>query len=460
MPNWGFIDNATATAPLDVLAELLATRHANAREKFKDEGDLLDRSVKASDAGVRVGDLKLRESTRNDALSKEQKDEQNFQNLISEAQAKAPWMVPVLKAQRYGKVNVSPEDATVSPEQQRAQKAADEATKASTALKNAQALKGAPEYSDLHPKPVATEPDLFAGVGGGNPASPHTSSAPAMPTRAATGGFDIRSARPISSHGTGAPSQPAPVNAPAQTGKNESFLQSLPPDLASRVKAIDSGQYPVPTGKALADPIVRRDFDLARRYDPSLELLNYGNRAATQKAFTTGSQGNTKSDLNAVIGHIAALDSGIEGLNNFGGAIGLPLNWVKNNVLRGGASQDPKLKSFDVNANLASDELSRVYTGAGGARGDREDMRGQFGMNDSPESLRAAIGKSLELLTSKLKSKDTQYAQGMGGNRIMLDMLDPDVRKTYEELMKKYGLLEGASAPNVVRYDINGQVIK
>lgn len=418
MAGWGLVGSATANAPLQTLEELIAsqqmkdeaTRKAaiEQRKLGQDDQRIGIDAQRAGFEGQRVG---LERDKFIDTQTQRSAEDQAFESLLAEAQKSQPWLVPVLKAKRAAGVALSPVDAVMSPEAQRTQQLSDDAAKQATALKNAQALRGTPTYGELHPKKPAVEVDPFLATG------------PVL------SGFSGPNAQQTSGVGRDG------------GATDEAFLKTLPPQLAIKVKMLADGTFPVPTGAALKDPGLQQAIILAKRYDPSFEGANYANRAATQQAFTKGKQGDTIANINSVLGHIAGLDKSVEGLRNFDfGPASSSVNWLKNAIFRGGQANDPDINSFEENANLASSELSKVYTGSEGSQADRANARAPFSQYGAPESNKAAIKKALELLTSKLHSVEDQYQRGMGGKRFTVrELMSPEARDAYDSLMKKYG---------------------
>jgi hypothetical protein len=173
MSGWGLVGSRTASAPLETLEELIAgqamkdeamrKQAIEQRKLSQDDARIgIDRQ-RAGYEGERVG----LDYGKFDADQKlKAKEQQDFDNLITEAAKSQPWLVPVLKARKMAGVSVSTQDAAMSPEAQHTQNLGDDAAKAAAAaaataatdarrLKDAKDLKATPSYDDLHPKPNA-----------------------------------------------------------------------------------------------------------------------------------------------------------------------------------------------------------------------------------------------------------------------------------------------------------------
>lgn len=140
MAGWGLVGSATANAPLNTLEDIIAAQALKdeamrkaaieQRKLGQDDARIGIDAQRAGYEGQRVGlDMEKFGAERTDKT----KDQQDFDNLIAEAQKSQPWLVPVLKARRIANVSVTPQDAAMSPEAQHTQQLEDEAAKAAAA---------------------------------------------------------------------------------------------------------------------------------------------------------------------------------------------------------------------------------------------------------------------------------------------------------------------------------------
>ncbi len=490
MSGWGLLGAATAQAPQETLEEIIAAQAMkdDARRKQAIE----QRKLGQDDAriGVDQGGLKLRQDEFTAARTDKDNQRQQLQTMIDAASKdpKTQYLVPVFQAKMAG-LETSPVNAdtfAMSPAERHTQLIADETAKAAAVAASQEkarqeefahqdALHAAPTFRDAHPKPEPRVFDPFtmtwSGGTTGSAGSAGAATAPQAggnvlrgfkPSVAPSGGVsaatgaqqpNVRDLIAVSHAPTGAPS-PNPQSAGGQpqsptVGReggdiDQAKLDAVTkqnPRLGQMTKMFINGTFPVPTGNALKDPTIGTAMLLAGQIDPSFEGANYATRAKTQERFTSGDEGKTVANINSVIGHIAGLDDSVNnGLRNWDlGAASWPVNWIKNNLFRGGAANDGGLNAFDENANLASGELSKVYTGSAGGEGDRANARAPFGENNAPSSNKAAIKKALDLLKSKMDSMENQYQSGMGSRRFSVKgLLSPEARSAFDSLMEKY----------------------
>lgn len=414
--NWGLIDHATAAAPMEALAQIIAQAKAQEEERFKRAGEVQTRDIAMRGAAVNEGQLGLQRDKFGAEQATNAKSDQEFEQAIAAA---PDWQKPVLRLQRVG-VKWTPKDAIMSPDQQHTQELQDETAKAAAASAAREA-----EYQrgEADKVKAAAQQHVYRmqerGAGKEAPFDPFTST-PQM--RGVTIG---------SGHTT-----PVNPSASAQTATDEDFLKSLPQPLAIKVKMLADGTFPMPTGAALKDPGLQQAIVLAKRYDPSFEGANYATRAATQKDFTSGSTSKDINSLNTAIQHVANLDKSVEGLSNFGGFL-TPLNYVKN--FAGSALGNPEISRFNVDRKRVGSEIVGAYDKGGGSVADREAAKDDFSVYGAPAANKAAISETIKLLKGKIASIEDQYQRGMGSKRFSVrDIMSPEARQAYEDLLKKY----------------------
>lgn len=235
----------------------------------------------------------------------------------------------------------------------------------------------------------------------------------------------------------------APTNPTGQA-----VLDSVPPQIASQVKALAEGRMQFPSGFALKSPYWQSMLSLVSQYDPSFDAVNYNARANTRKDFTSGKSAQQVNALNTVVGHLSELSDKADALGNGSTPF---VNSVKNWISRQGGSQ--KVTNFETAKQAVADELTRVYRQAGGSEQDIKSWEQSLNAANSPEQLHGAFATISDLLESKLNALQNQYSQGMGTNAVQ--MITPQARQALDKLA-------GKSAPATkgrVVYDINGNVV-
>lgn len=241
-----------------------------------------------------------------------------------------------------------------------------------------------------------------------------------------------------------------PDVAPGQ--KNEDFLKTLSPPIASQVKALADGRMAFPSGFALRSPYWQNLLQAVAKYDPSFDAVNYNARAKTRADFTSGKAAQQVNAINTVIGHLSNLSDAAEALHNSD----IPtFNQLANLVSR--ATGSPKVTNFDTIKKAVSDEVTRVWRQSGGSERDIEAAQKNLDASGSPAQLRGAIATYADLLQSKLGSLNEQYRQGMGTDKV--DMVTPAAAQTLQKLEQRAGRQPAQAQPTTApRYQVGDKV--
>jgi hypothetical protein len=241
------------------------------------------------------------------------------------------------------------------------------------------------------------------------------------------------------------------------------------------VKMILEGRYPVPTGRAATDPKWQAALAAAAAQDPNFNAADYHTRYSTRQSFTgQGKNALNITAINTSLGHIGELASKIDGLGNTPfPAVNSVKNWFET------STGDNRVTNFDTDKKAVASELVRVFRQAGGAESDVKDFQKQLDAAQSPEQLKGATQEMVKLLTSRLDSLAEQYKNGLGQEKSGIEFLTPKAQKVYSRVMgvpvdvvnpRGSGQSSAtsqtspgrppAAAPNVIRYDAQGNRIK
>jgi hypothetical protein len=232
-----------------------------------------------------------------------------------------------------------------------------------------------------------------------------------------------------------------PDVAPGQ--KNEDFIKTLPPPVASQVKALAEGRMAFPQGAALRSDYWQNMLQNVAKYDPSFDAVNYNARSKTRADFTSGKAAQQVNAINTVIGHLSGLSDAAEALNNSD----IPaFNSIANSISK--ATGSPKVTNFDTIKKAVSDEVTRVWRQSGGSEADIQAAQKNLDASGSPAQLRGAIATYADLLESKLGSLNEQYRQGMGTDKI--DMITPGAQKALDAIEKRAGRAPAPASGRVV----------
>ncbi len=232
---------------------------------------------------------------------------------------------------------------------------------------------------------------------------------------------------------TVAPYQPpATANAPASDLTGEDFLKTLPPGMASQVKAIVEGRQQPPGGFALKSPAIQAMLQAAAQYEPGFDLTKWTARAAGHKDFYGGGKSaEMVRAANQTIHHVGALIDSMDKLNNTQypqyNAIG---NYVNKEILGTGA-----VTEFLPNAHAVAEEMSKVFKGANLSDAEIRQWEASLNPNMSPEQQRAAVGKLVQLLNGSLEALENKRRSSLGD--ALADQKGPLLDDKSKETMKK-----------------------
>ena len=259
---------------------------------------------------------------------------------------------------------------------------------------------------------------------------------------------------------TGADAQAAPAAQPATalpataggtqaSGKNDAYLGTLDPSIASQVKAISEGRMALPSGFAMRTPYWQQVMRDVANYDPSFDQANAPARFAARKSFTSGPDAANLTSINTVVGHLDTLNGAIAKLRNFTG-LGTTLNPVANAIA--GASDPAYQKAraaYDAARGTVAAELVKTLSGSAGAVHDRQYWLDQFDPDKSPDALKQAVQTAGDLIDSRLEPMRNKYQQAMGTTEDPFQTLYPGASVKLAHLR---GTAPSAVAPSTPQY--------
>lgn len=219
----------------------------------------------------------------------------------------------------------------------------------------------------------------------------------------------------------------AGAGTPGATG--DAFLQTLPPNVATQVKALAEGRMAFATGAGMRSPYWQQMVQLVGQYDPQFDAVNYQARAATRKDFTSGKSAMNIKSLNTAIGHAGTLNDQIDGTASTSLT---PLNYVENQVKTMTGNPGPTV--FKQTAQALASELTTAFRGQGGAESDVVRNLQALSENASAAQKKAVLKNAVDLLQSRLESVGDQYNHGMGTTADPLTLLNPHAASTFSKL--------------------------
>jgi hypothetical protein len=184
-----------------------------------------------------------------------------------------------------------------------------------------------------------------------------------------------------------------------------------------------------PTGAALRSRETQELIAAASQFDPTLDAANAATRVATRKDFTSGQAAKNITSINTALGHLGTLWTSAQALNNGGFR---QWNRLANAVVT--ETGDPRVKDFTISRDAVANELMRVFRGSGGSLAEIEEWKKNIDAADSPDQLRAEIGKGVDLLNSRLEAMGEQYTKGMSTSADPLTFLTPHAQAVFNAL--------------------------
>lgn len=245
-------------------------------------------------------------------------------------------------------------------------------------------------------------------------------------------------APPVPTDAAGVAGTPSATPVGTQGPAGDDFLKTLPPGIASEVKAYAEGRRPFPTGMSYAklQPLIA----MVGQYDPTFDAGNYNARNKARSDFTSpnGTGGKTINSLNTAVGHLDELAKAAEALKNgnvqrwnqFANALQTEFGWTGKT-------------DFDTIAPKVADEVERLWRGSGGSEGSIERTLGSLNSNMAPDQIRSAIGKSAALIESKLSTTEQQRDQVLGAFGKDIQVVFPKSRATLDRLQGKSAAATG-----------------
>jgi hypothetical protein len=255
----------------------------------------------------------------------------------------------------------------------------------------------------------------------------------------------------------GGPAAPVTI-APNSKVHGDDYLKSVPANMAATVKGVASGNVMLPPF-ALKTPYWQQVLQHTLNYDPSFNAADYNTRARTRQDWATGKMGVNITALNTALGHGGEVMNDVSKLNNSGGLFGTSIwNPIANKFLS--MSGDPRTTNFDNDTRAFGSELSKVFSGAQGSQGERNEWRTSIPLNGSPDQQRGVLQQDAKLLRSRLEAINQQYKRGMGHTADITELLDPHARQVYNSLLGVQAPAVGGAAPKVAPSNGGGHFTK
>jgi hypothetical protein len=207
------------------------------------------------------------------------------------------------------------------------------------------------------------------------------------------------------------------------------------PAEANWVQAIIDGRSAPPKGFVLSKPEWKLRMNEVMQADPTYDASEPGVRLAARKSATSGLLAQQRTSINQSMGHVAELDSLIDGLGNVEGTPGAQtFNSIRQGYLSSKAN-NVALAKFNVAKTNLSTELTKTFRGVAGAEADIKNWAAQMDPTKGPSELHAVSQQIMLALNERLKAMTQQYNSGMGTANHPLDMLEAGNVPLYKRLV-------------------------
>lgn len=201
---------------------------------------------------------------------------------------------------------------------------------------------------------------------------------------------------------------PNPDAVDPQTGRRESYLQSLDPQVRDYIKKV--ADYEIdPRTTSVRGGMREKLMSAVAHYDPSYNQNDFGARAKAIKDFSTGPQGNIVRSFDVAVDHLDTLQKAATAMQN--GDV-RTINAIRNKWRNETGSDLPT--NFQALVPLVSGEIAKAVIGSNNALSDREELRNNLQAAQSPEQISGVIQGYKALMGGQLKGLKKQYEATTG----------------------------------------------
>lgn len=249
--------------------------------------------------------------------------------------------------------------------------------------------------------------------------------------------LDKKTGKPIGGNGAG-------DGVDVSTVHGDDFLKTLAPADATEVKAMAEGRLAFPTGMSLSklQPLIQK----VGQYDPTFDAVNYNARSKTRAAFTgAGKEAQNLAALSTAILHAGQLYDQIDNVAGHGGLPGATALNAAQNYLSQSAGK-PGVTNYRNNARDLSDEVTRAFRQAGGSEAEISGRLAGLSENLSTADKKNAISGVIDRLMSRTDALGEQYKQGMGTDKVPIQLLSPAAQAQIQKIQAPPGAGQAAAS--------------
>jgi hypothetical protein len=212
------------------------------------------------------------------------------------------------------------------------------------------------------------------------------------------------------------------------------YLATVPPNLATQVKALAEGRLPMPSSFALAKPYWQKLLQMTAQYDPTFDAANAPARKAAITAFTgMGKAAQVVGSVNRVANHLNTLWNESQKL------AGPETGWSVTNSLLAGAGQSfepADAKAYDTAVGFVAGELEKIARNSPGTEAGVERVVKNLGRKNSTQTREAAIKTAVDIIAGAIDPLKDQYNSAFTNDstRPRIPWISPQAQKVYQRI--------------------------
>lgn len=193
------------------------------------------------------------------------------------------------------------------------------------------------------------------------------------------------------------------------SGRNEEYLSSLSPLLQEKIKGLTDYTLDPSQIASLRNNQRGTLFAIAKKYDPSFDMINYNIRLGAKKDFTTGEAARNVRSLGTISHHLSFLNQLYPAMQNGNYPL---VNKLVNmwNVQTG----HPEVTDFRVAEMMARNELGRLMNGIQATEVENKLAQTIMNQDSSPAQISDAIKTMGQLVQGRFDALKDQYDSAMG----------------------------------------------
>jgi hypothetical protein len=233
--------------------------------------------------------------------------------------------------------------------------------------------------------------------------------------------------------------EPGETPSVGDESSGEDYLKTLPKSRADRLRAINEGRIAPPTETAAQrSPRAAAELEQLFRAFPGADLTVWKSRNETRAAFSKGIEARATASLNTLAGHFHDFMETAEKLSQRN-----VKSWNRiDNAVKDQLGQ-PAYADYVIARNAVTDELARVFQGAGAAaENEKQRWLEALDASRSPAQFRAVLGRLTSLVRSRMDALESQHDLGMNYNpdhpesRVTKGFMNPKAKEKFEDVKK------------------------